>query len=50
MLTTILKSFDTFVNFAKTSRSITLYLTGNGLIVIPTLTGIPCGLTISNQV
>ena len=34
-LTTILKSFDTFVIIATTSGSITLSLTGIGLIVIP---------------
>ena len=34
-LTTILKTFDTFNIFATTSSSITLSLTGSGLIVIP---------------
>ena len=34
-ITTILKSFDTFVIIATTSSSITLSLTGIGLIAIP---------------
>ena len=49
-LTTILKSFDTIVIFATTSSSITLSLTGFGLIVIPISSSIACGLTISNKV
>ena len=49
MLTTILKSFDTFVIIGTTSSSITLSLTGIGLIAIPTSSGIACGLTISNK-
>ena len=43
-LTTILKSFDTFVIIATTSNSITLSLTGRGL------TATACGLTIGNKV
>ena len=50
MTTTILKSFDTIVINATTSISITLSLTGIGLIVIPILTGLACGLTISSKV
>ena len=38
-LTTILKSFDTFVVIATTSTSITLSLTGIDLIAIPRTTG-----------
>ena len=49
MLTRILKSFDTFVIFATTSSSITLSLTGIGLIVIPKSTVIACGLTINKK-
>ena len=49
-ITTILKSFDKLVFIATTSSSITLSLTGIGLIAIPTLSsGIACGLTISNE-
>ena len=50
MLTTILSSIDTFVIIATTSTSITLGLTGFGLIVIPISSSIACGLTISNKV
>ena len=50
MLTTILKSFVTFLIFATTSTSITLSLTGISLMVIPMSTGLACGLTISNKV
>ena len=49
-LTTVLKSFDTFVIIATTSSSITLSLTGVGLIAIPISSSIACGLTISNKV
>ena len=49
-LTTILKSFDTIVIIATTSSSITLSLTGFGLIVIPISSSVACGLTITNKV
>ena len=49
-LTTILKSVDTFVIIATTSSSITLSLTGIGLIVIPISTATTCGLSIGNKV
>ena len=49
MLTSKLKSFDTFVIHATTSSSFSLSLTGIDLIVIPISTGITCGLTISNK-
>ena len=49
VITTLLKSFDTFVTIATTSSSITLSLTGIGLIVIPLSTAIAYGLTISNK-
>ena len=49
-LTTILKSFDTFVAFATTSSSITLSLTGIELIAIPISTTTACGLSIGNKV
>ena len=49
-LTTILKSFDTIVIIATTSSSITLSLTGFGLIVIPISSSIACGLSITNKV
>ena len=49
-LTTIFKSFDTFVIIATTSSSITLSLTGIGLIAIPTSIAFACGLSIGNKV
>ena len=49
-ITTILKSFDTFVIIATTSSSITLSLTGMGLIVIPISTASACALSIGNKV
>ena len=48
-LTTVLKSFDTFI-FATTSSSFTLFLTGIALIAIPISTATPCGLSIGNKV
>ena len=49
-ITTILKSFDRFVIIATTSSSITLSLTGIGLIVIPISTASACALSIGNKV
>ena len=45
-----MKSFDIFVIIATTSSSITLSLTGIGLIVIPISTATACGLSIGNEV
>ena len=50
MITTLLKSFDTFVIIATTSSSITLSLTGTGLIVIPISTTSACALSVGNKV
>ena len=50
MLTTILKSFDAFVNFARTSISFTSSLTGKGFIVIPISIGVACRISIGNKV
>ena len=49
-LTTILKSFDTIVIIATTSTSITLSVTGIGIIAIPISTATACGLSITNKV
>ena len=49
-ITTILKSFDTLVIIATTSTSITLSLTGIGLIAIPISTATACGLSFSNKI
>ena len=50
MLTSLLKSFDTFVIIATTSSSITLSLTRIDLIVLLIQAVIACGLTISDKV
>ena len=47
---TLLKLFDTFVIIATTSNSVTLSLTGIGLIVIPISTATVCGLSEGNKV
>ena len=49
-LTTILKSFDTFVLIATTSSSIISSLTGIGLLALPISTATICGLSIGNKV
>ena len=49
-ITTILKSFDTFVIIATTSSSVTLSLTGARLLAIPISTATACGLSIGNKV
>ena len=49
-LTTVQKSFDTFVIIATTSSSITLSLTGIGLIAIPIPTATACGLSFGSKV
>ena len=49
-ITTILKSFDTFVIIATTSSSITLSLTGIGLLAIPISFATACGLSVGNKV
>ena len=49
-LTTTVKSFDTFVNIATTSSSITVSLTRIGLIAIPISTVSACALSIGNKV
>ena len=50
MLTTILKSIDTFVFIATTSFCLTFSNTGIGLIVISISTGTACVLQIRNKV
>ena len=49
-ITTILKSFDTFVIIATTSSSIISSLTGIGFIAIPISTATACGLSIGKKV
>ena len=48
-LNTILKSVDSIVIIAATSTSITLSVTGIGLIVLPISAGIGCGLSLGNK-
>ena len=50
MITTILISFDTNVNIVTTSISITLYVTGFGLVAIPTSAATACRFSIVNKV
>ena len=49
-LKTILESVDSIVIIGATSTSITLSVTGIGLIVLPISAGIACGLSLSNKV
>ena len=49
-LNTILESIDTIVINAATSTSITLSVTGIGLIVLPISAGNACGLSLGNKV
>ena len=49
-ITTILKSFDTFVIIATTSSSITLSLAGLGLLAIRISNATACGLSIGNKI
>ena len=48
-LNTILESVDSIVIIAATSTSITLSVTGIGLIVLPISVGIACGLSLFNK-
>ena len=49
-LNTILESLDSIVIIAATSTSMTLSVTGFGLIILPISTGIVCGLSLGNKV
>ena len=49
-LSTILKTCDTFVINAATSSSVTLSMTGFGLVVVPISFGIACALTLAKKV
>ena len=49
-LNMILESVDSIVIIAATSTSITLSVTGVGLIILPISAGIACGLSLSNKV
>ena len=49
-LTTVLKSFDTFVITVTTSSSVILSLIGVGLIAIPIAIASACSLSIGNKI
>ena len=49
-LNTILESLDSIVIIGKTSTSITLSVTGIGLIVLPISAGIACTLSLGNKI
>ena len=49
-LNTVSESIDGIVIIAATSTSITLSITGIGLIVLPISAGIACGLSLANKV
>ena len=49
-LNTILESVDSIVIIAATSTSITLSVTGIGLIVLPISAGIACTLSLGNKI
>ena len=49
-LNTLLESVDSIVIIAATSTSITLSVTGVGLIIIPISASIACGLSLGNKV
>ena len=49
-LNTILESVDSIVIIGATSTSITLWVTGIGLIVLPVAAGVACGLSLGNKV
>ena len=49
-LNTILESVDGFVIIGATSTSITLSLTGVGIIILPISAGIACTLSLGNKI
>ena len=49
-LNTVLESIDSIVIIGATSTSITLSVTGIGLIVLPISAGIACGLSLVNKI
>ena len=49
-LNTVLESVDSIVIIAATSTSITLSVTGMGLIILPISAGIACTLSLGNKV
>ena len=48
-LNTVLESIDSIVIIAASSTSITLSVTGFGLVILPISAGIACGLSLGNK-
>ena len=49
-LNTVLESIDSIVIIAATSTSISLSITGVGLVVLPVAAGVACGLSLGNKI
>ena len=49
-LNTVLESVDSIIIIAATSTSITLSITGIGLIILPISAGIACALSLGNKI
>ena len=49
-LNTVIESLDSIVIIGATSTSITLSITGVGLIILPISAGIACGLSLGNKI
>ena len=49
-LNTVLESIDSIVIIGSTSTSITLSISGIGMIVLPISAGIACGISLGNKV
>ena len=50
LLSTIIKTVDSFVSIASTSKSLRSSLTGFGLIILPISLGFACGLFLSSNI
>ena len=49
-INTVLESVDSIIIIGATSTSITLSITGIGLIILPILAGVACTLSLANKV
>ena len=49
-LNTVLESVDSIVIIGSTSTSISLSVTGVGLIVLPVVAGVACGISLGNKI
>ena len=50
ILNTILESIDSIIIIGATSTSITLSITGVGLIILPISAGVACALSLGNKI